>query len=286
MGCLLKKDLIRWCKEQEGTEENPMGSNRTIYGEICDNAGLFPEKKNGIAWCGTYCEAGVFENVFSYDSGYDDNDRKWDTLFFLYQPAPSQNYACACRFFAQYMRDAGAWHSKDDFEEGDIVFFGDEGNEYHQGIVVGMPDDRCGFYSSEGNHNNRVETVWHDIDENISGFGVPRYDDEPDESDDHHDDDSKPEPQPQPAPEPQPEPVDDSFRDDYKGTWKINAPSGLRLRASAGDGETLCVMPYGKTVHSTGYYETIGGTVDWLNVFYDGIEGWCSRDWLTDHEED
>jgi hypothetical protein len=170
-----------------------------------------------------------------------------------------------------------------DFEEGDIVFFGDEGNEYHQGIVVGMPDDRCGFYSSEGNHNNRVETVWHDIDENISGFGVPRYDDEPDESDDHHDDDVKPEPQPEPAPQPQPQPFD--FRADYAGEWKINAPSGLRLRDSAGYGETLAVMKYGSTVIASGYYDTIN-EMDWLEVMYDGINGWCSREWLTDHKEE
>lgn len=283
MGCLLKRDLIAWCKAQEGTEENPMGSNRTIYGEICDDAGLFPEKKNGIAWCGTYCEAGVFENVFSDKPDYDDNDRVWDTLFFLYQPVPSKNYACACKWFARYFRDAGAWHNKDDFEEGDIVFFGNEGDEYHQGIVVGMPDDRCGFYSSEGNHNDRVETVWHDIDENISGFGVPRYDDEPDESDDHHDDDVKPEPQPEPAPQPQPQPFD--FRADYAGEWKTCAPSGLRLRDSAGDGETLAVMKYGSTVIASGYYDTINN-MDWLEVMYNGINGWCSREWLTDHKEE
>ena len=180
MGSLYKSKLINWCKDQEGTEENPMGSNRTIYGELVDRVGLFCGDKNGVAWCGTYCEAGVFDCVFDdTNPDYDDNDRKWDTLYFLYQPSPSSNYACACKWFAKYMRDAGAWHGKDDFEEGDIVFFGDEGNEYHQGIVVGRPDDRCGFYSSEGNHNNRVETVWHDIDENISGFGRPNYDDEP-----------------------------------------------------------------------------------------------------------
>lgn len=211
MGSLLRSTLIKWCKEQEGTEENPMGSNRTIYGELVDRVGLFCGDKNGIAWCGTYCEAGVFSCVFDDTKpDYDDNDRKWDTLFFLCQPASSQNYACACKWFAKYMRDAGAWHGKDDFEEGDIVFFGNEGDEYHQGIVVGRPDDRCGFYSSEGNHNNRVETVWHDIDENISGFGRPRYDAEPDETAD---------------PVPDPKPVDKTVTVDLPVLYKgIDAP--------------------------------------------------------------
>lgn len=206
MGSLYKSKLISWCKDQEGTEENPMGSNRTIYGELVDRVGLFCGDKNGIAWCGTYCEAGVFDCVFDdTNPNYDDNDRKWDTLYFLYQPSPSSNYACACKWFAKYMRDAGAWHGKDDFEEGDIVFFGDEGDEYHQGIVVGRPDDRCGFYSSEGNHKNRVETVWHDIDENISGFGRPNYDDEP--ADVEPEPEPIPEPTPEPPPAPDPEPV-------------------------------------------------------------------------------
>ena len=283
MGNLLKSDLIKWCKAQEGTEEHPMGSNRTIYGEIVDRAGLFCGDKNGIAWCSTYCEAGVFENVYSDSKpDYDDEDRKWDTLFFLCQPAPSQNYACACKWGAKYFREADRWHTKEDFEEGDIVFFGSEGDEYHQGIVIGRPDDRCGFYSSEGNHDNRVATVWHSIDEEISGFGRPRFDDEPDESD--HDDDSKPEPQPEPTPAP--EPVDDgNFRADYAGSWDVNAQSGLRLRESAGDGNIICVMPYGSKVYASGYYTTIND-MDWLEVKYDGIEGWCSREWLTNHKEE
>ena len=282
MGNLHKSDLIRWCEEQEGTEEHPMGSNRTIYGEIVDRAGLFCGDKNGIAWCSTYCEAGVFENVYSDSKpDYDDNDRKWDTLFFLCQPNPSINYACSCKWGAKYFREAGRWHTKEDFEEGDIVFFGSEGDEYHQGIVIGRPDDRCGFYSSEGNHNNRVETVWHSINDEISGFGRPRYDDEVEESD--HNDDSKPEPQPEPTPAP--EPVDDDhFRADYAGSWRVDAQNGLRLRESAGDGAIITVMPYKSEVIASGEYTTIDD-MDWLFVNFFGIRGWCSREWLTGHRE-
>jgi hypothetical protein len=181
MGSLLRSDLIKWANEQIGTMENPIGSNRTRYGELLDSVGFFNTNKNGVAWCSTFCEAGVFESCYDdTNPDYDDNDRKWDALAFTYEPQnTSVNYGCACRYSAQYFRDHGAWHTKDDFEEGDFVFFGDEGNEYHQGIVTERMENRQGFYSVEGNHDNGVFKVWHDIDENISGFGVPMFDDEP-----------------------------------------------------------------------------------------------------------
>lgn len=195
MGCLLRSDLIKWANEQIGTMENPLGSNRTRYGELLDSVGFFNTNKNGVAWCSTFCEAGVFESCFDDTKpDYDNSDRKWDALAFTYEPQnTSVNYGCACRYSAQYFRDNDAWHTKDNFEEGDFVFFGDEGNEYHQGIVTERMENRQGFYSVEGNHNNGVFKVWHDIDENISGFGVPMFDDEP--SDDN-------EPTPEPIPEP------------------------------------------------------------------------------------
>ena len=279
MGSLYRSKLISWCKDQEGTEENPMGSNRTIYGELVDRVGLFCGEKNGIAWCGTYCEAGVFDCVFDdTNPDYDDNDRKWDTLFFLYQPSPSSNYACACKWFAKYMRDAGAWHGKDDFEEGDIVFFGDEGDEYHQGIVVGRPDDRCGFYSSEGNHNNRVETVWHDIDENISGFGRPNYDDEP--SDVEPEPEPTPEPAPAPVPDPEPTPAPPT-----KEVYKVTTNGGvLRLRSAPNtDSAYLIGIPNGTEIEVSAIVdgEMINWCEDWAKTCYEGYNGYVSCAWIT-----
>lgn len=206
MGTLLRSRLIAWANEQIGTTEDPIGSNRTRYGALLDSVGFFNTNKNGIAWCSTFCEAGVFESCYDdTNPDYDDNDRKWDALAFTYEPQnTSVNYGCACRYSAQYFRDHGAWHTKDDFEEGDIVFFGDEGSEYHQGIVTERMENRQGFYSVEGNHNDMVDKVWHDIDENISGFGVPYFADEPSVE-----------------PDPEPEPIDETVTVDlpvlYKG---------------------------------------------------------------------
>lgn len=275
MGNLYKKDLINWCYDQIGYMEDPIGSNRTKYGELVDRIGLFCGDKNGIAWCSTFCEAGVFENVFSDSKpDYDDNDRKWDTLYFLCQPSPSKNYACSCRWAAKYFREKGAWHTKDDFEEGDIVFFGSEGEEYHQGVVVARMENRQGFYSVEGNHDNGVFKVWHDIEENISGFGVPRYDDEPDESNDH---DDEPVPEPTPEPVPDPEPTTEKYKVKTNGDV-------LRLRAEPNvSSDILAVIPNGTVINVSEIVEgeSINWNTDWAKTTYDGETGYCSCSWLV-----
>lgn len=277
MGCLLRKDLIAWANEQIGTMEDPIGSNRTRYGALLDSVNFFSGNKNGVAWCSTFCEAGVFESCYDDTKpNYDNNDRKWDTLYFTYEPQnTSVNYGCACRYSAQYFRNNGAWHTKDDFEEGDFVFFGDEGNEYHQGIVTERMENRQGFYSVEGNHNDGVFKVWHDIDENISGFGVPMFDDEPSEKDDS---DVKPEPtpEPEPIPEPTPEP--------YTVWFKVHTNGGvLRLRSAPNTSSAYLIgIPNGTELESNAIVEgeEIEGDTRWAHTTYKGYTGFVSCAWL------
>jgi hypothetical protein len=279
MGCLLRKDLIAWANEQIGTMEDPIGSNRTRYGALLDSVNFFSGNKNGVAWCSTFCEAGVFESCYDDTKpDYDNNDRKWDALYFTYEPQnTSINYGCACRYSAQYFRDNGAWHTKDDFEEGDFVFFGDEGNEYHQGIVTERMENRQGFYSVEGNHNNGVFKVWHDIDENISGFGVPMFDDEPSEKDDS---DVKPEPTPEPEPIPEPDTDDEP----YTMWFKVHTNGGiLRLRSAPNTSSAYLIgIPNGTELESDEVVdgEEINGDTRWAHTTYKGYTGFVSCAWL------
>lgn len=278
MGCLLRKDLIAWANEQIGTMEDPLGSNRTRYGALLDSVNFFSGNKNGVAWCSTFCEAGVFESCYDDTKpDYDNNDRKWDALYFTYEPQnTSVNYGCACRYSAQYFRNNGAWHTKDDFEEGDFVFFGDEGNEYHQGIVTERMENRQGFYSVEGNHNDGVFKVWHDIDENISGFGVPMFDDEPSENDDSSDTTPEPEPTPAPNPEPNPEP--------YTVWFKVHTNGGvLRLRSAPNTSSAYLIgIPNGTELESNAIVEgeEIEGDTRWAHTTYKGYTGFVSCAWL------
>lgn len=278
MGCLLRKDLIAWANEQIGTMEDPLGSNRTRYGALLDSVNFFSGNKNGVAWCSTFCEAGVFESCYDDTKpDYDNNDRKWDALYFTYEPQnTSVNYGCACRYSAQYFRDNGAWHTKDDFEEGDFVFFGDEGNEYHQGIVTERMENRQGFYSVEGNHNDGVFKVWHDIDENISGFGVPMFDDEPLGNDDSSDTTPEPEPTPAPNPEPKPEP--------YTVWFKVHTNGGvLRLRSAPNTSSAYLIgIPNGTELESNAIVEgeEIEGDTRWAHTTYKGYTGFVSCAWL------
>lgn len=278
MGCLLRKDLIAWANEQIGTMEDPLGSNRTRYGALLDSVNFFSGNKNGVAWCSTFCEAGVFESCYDDTKpDYDNNDRKWDALYFTYEPQnTSVNYGCACRYSAQYFRNNGAWHTKDDFEEGDFVFFGDEGNEYHQGIVTERMENRQGFYSVEGNHNDGVFKVWHDIDENISGFGVPMFDDEPSGSDGSSDTTPEPEPTPAPNPEPTPEP--------YTVWFKVHTNGGvLRLRSAPNTSSAYLIgIPNGTELESNAIVEgeEIEGDTRWAHTTYKGYTGFVSCAWL------
>lgn len=279
MGCLLRKDLIAWANEQIGTMEDPIGSNRTRYGALLDSVNFFNGNKNGVAWCSTFCEAGVFESCYDDTKpDYDNSDRKWDALCFTYEPQnTSINYGCACRYSAQYFRDHDAWHTKDDFEEGDFVFFGDEGNEYHQGIVTERMENRQGFYSVEGNHNDGVFKVWHDIDENISGFGVPMFDDEPSEKDGS---DVKPEPTPEPEPIPEP----DTDNEPYTMWFKVHTNGGiLRLRSAPNTSSAYLIgIPNGTELESDEVVEgeEINGITKWAHTTYKGYTGFVSCAWL------
>ena len=261
------------------------------YAERLDSVDFFAGcgKKNGaVDFCAiAYCYW-LFLNIICDDHEPTDDERKWATHYFMYQ-SDSCCTSAGCMQQAQVYKDNGAWFTNPrDLVVGDQIFFQKWDNNrgdfvyYHTGGCCDWDDN--GVYVTEANTDGgKTKNKFYPYSEfgnKIGGFGHPRFD--------GYELITNPEPQPAPQPEPQPEPVPEplvDYRDDYKGTWRINAPSGLRLRASCVDGEILAVMPYWRKITATGYFET-HGNIDWLEATYNGIKGWCSREWLTDHKED
>lgn len=64
------------------------------------------------------------------------------------------------------------------------------------------------------------------------------------------------------------------------GTYTVTAPSGLRIRAGAGeDKEILGAVPYGTQVECCGHFTLVGDTL-WLFTTVGTLSGYMSADWL------
>lgn len=194
MGSCYASKTLEIAESFLGYEEG--SNNWTVFAQELDSVNYFNSKKQNVAWCGTYCYDMIFKACFD-DSNpdYDNSDRKWDCLYFTYQPS-RDNAACGCRYGANYFRNNGAWHSVKEAKKGDVIFFGPYGAETHQGLVRFIDGGRV--YTIEGNSGNAVRHKDYDLNDSyISGIGRPRYDDEP-------------EPTPPTPPEP---------KEKYQGPW-------------------------------------------------------------------
>lgn len=199
MGSCYPSKVIEIALQEVGYTEGP--NNWTKYARDLDAIKYFNSSKQNVAWCGTFNYWSILKACVPEDRS--DSEKKWDALYFTYQPS-SDNCACACRYGAQYFCDHGAFYSSP--KVGDIAFYGKRGSETHQGIVYQVLGNGK-FKAIEGNHNNEVAIVTRSVSE-CSGFGRPRYDDEPSPS---------PEPTPTP-PEPTPTPPEPSG-ESYPGPW-------------------------------------------------------------------
>ena len=194
MGSLYASKVAKGAEAWIGYHED--GDNWTIFAKILDDCGYFyPQYKQNQPWCATFCDCICLLEAEPKDR--DDDAKKYDAQYFLYQPSVN-NYSCGAYEFAGYFKDAGAFYTSDP-KVGDMCFFNVNGRIGHVGIVVDVEDY---ITTVEGNAGDQVQKKWYsysEIGDKIAGFGRPRYDEEPDED---TDDNNEPEPTPIPNPEP------------------------------------------------------------------------------------
>ena len=174
MGSVYASDVVKMARSYIGTMEDPAGSNRTIFGYYLDQCNYFiPQKKNGISWCGTFCDCMVMFAARPQDRS--NNDKKYDAQYVLFQPSYN-NYSCGVNEFASYFKNAGEFYLTDP-QPGDIVFFRLNTGKEHCGIIETVDGDR--ITTIEGNSVDAVRSKTYyrsDSSNGISGYGRPRYD--------------------------------------------------------------------------------------------------------------
>lgn len=169
MGSLYAADVIKIAQDWLGYEEG--SNNWTIFADVLDKCDYFaPQKKQNIAWCAIFCDFCALQAAIPQDR---DNDaKKYDAQYFLYQPS-FNNYSASATAFASYFKNAGAWYT--DPEPGDMIFFAPGDSISHVGIVEEVSGSIV--TTIEGNAGDQVQRKWYDLDDTrIAGYGRPRYD--------------------------------------------------------------------------------------------------------------
>lgn len=144
-----------------------VGSNNwNKYADYIDKncPDFYNGKKNGYDWCDIFNDC-----IHIIAAGDAEVARKA-----LYQPKKSTG--AGCPYSAQFYRDNNAFtdRGKGMPKIGDQIFFGQSGDEYHTGIVVGV--DSNYVYTVEGNSSEMVAKRQYSLsDTRISGYGHPNY---------------------------------------------------------------------------------------------------------------
>ena len=152
-----KAKLIAWVTSQVGTREGSNDWNK--YAEDLRLQQLYGWKAQNQPWCDLFTDE-AFVECFGLTAA----------AAMTYQ-AIGQGSA-ACRFSAQFFKDAGAWYKNP--EVGDVIFFYYSGAINHQGIVVSVGD---GMVSTvEGNSSDMVaRRSYIFADSRIAGYGRPKW---------------------------------------------------------------------------------------------------------------
>ena len=150
-----KNKLIAWAEAQIGTREGANNYNRYARGM----QKLYGWDVQNQPWCDIFVDAGFVE-CFGLELA----------MAMTYQfPGCA---GAACRYSAQYYKDAGAWVAAP--EPGDQIFFYSGGGINHTGIVVEVNGARV--KTVEGNSSDRVMTHAYTIgDGYIAGYGRPDW---------------------------------------------------------------------------------------------------------------
>lgn len=178
---LTAKELIRIAEEELGYLEKKSNSqldhdtanagynNYTKYARDLHNAGYYNGNKNGYAWCDVFVDW-CFLQLCKCDA------KKAEWLI-----CQTGDCGAGCTFSAGYYRAAGRFFK--DPLPGDQIFFGDEGDEEHTGIVYKV--DSAKVYTIEGNTSSAAGVVangggvfkksYARNDSRIAGYGRPRY---------------------------------------------------------------------------------------------------------------
>ena len=194
MGSIVRTRAIAIAKKYADEGYTEESGNRTIFGEMCDRVGYFaPQTKNGQPWCHVFIDA-LF--MLASDSE-DDQSRKYDAQNYLGEQPSYNNLSAGCTFGAQYFRDIGHFYDAADAYVGDIIYFGERGNESHVGIIINLDYDDDGdvstIYTVEGNKADGVRYGEYDVRSSyISGVGKMTFFD--------YYDDLNPEPKSEPKP--------------------------------------------------------------------------------------
>ena len=265
MGSCYAKDVLDESAKWVGYHEE--GDNWTIFADVLDKIHYFNGNKQNVAWCLTYPCYCVVKACIPEDRS--DEEKKWDALYFLYQPT-KDNCACGARYAADYFRQNDAWYPVEEAQPGDFIFFGPRGEETHGGLVRYVEDGRV--YTREGNVDDEVQDRDYSLNyKRISGVGRPRYDgyEYP-----HEDTTPDPEPEPTPTPEPTPEPQPTPEPEKPIGRFEvINVSSWLNVRSGPGkEYEVIWKVYNGDKLN---IYEIKNG---WGRI---DEYGWVSMDYLT-----
>ena len=153
---------VYFAKAQKGYKET--GKNKTKYAKELDRVGYYkPQKKQGVAWCGTYCNWIIYETCSK-------NVSKAQSI--QYQPHVN-NLSASAKYYANYFRKKGRLYKG--AKVGDIVFFGKAGKETHVGLVIAVKGSV--IRTSEGNVKNKVvECNYKYNASKIVGYGRVKYD--------------------------------------------------------------------------------------------------------------
>jgi len=169
MGSLYAKDVISKAADYIGYHEGP--NNDNWFADVLDDCNYFaPQKKQNVPWCAIFCDCMCL--LAALPSDRDNDSKKYDAQYFLYQPSYN-NYSASAALFAGYFKNAGAWY--DYPKKGDMIFFQDTAGAI---VHVGIVEDTDGSITTiEGNAGDQVQRKWYDYgNSRIAGFGRPRYD--------------------------------------------------------------------------------------------------------------
>ena len=136
------------------------------YAEKLDQTGAYNGPKNGYDWCDVFADC-AYISVFGLSTA----------VQMINQPLGG--CGAGCPWSASYYRAANQWSSEPSV--GAQIFFGEWGDEYHTGIVVGC--DAAHVYTVEGNTGYSagysggavLERTYGRNDSRITGYGIPKW---------------------------------------------------------------------------------------------------------------
>lgn len=152
-----KQKLISWVLAQVGTHEGANNWNKYAQDQRLQQ--LYGWNAQNQPWCDLFTDAAFIE-CFGLEKG----------AAMTYQPIGGGS--AACRYSAQFFKNAGAWYSTP--EAGDVIFFYYDGAINHQGIVVAVNGNA--ITTVEGNSSDMVARRSYTVGAgNIAGFGRPKW---------------------------------------------------------------------------------------------------------------